>query len=220
MDPSWKEALKREFHQDYFTELASYVETERRNYTIYPPDGETFTAFKLTPFDKVKVVILGQDPYHQPGQAHGLAFSVKQGVPIPPSLQNIYKELRADLGVKTPAHGFLGAWAERGVFLMNATMTVRAGAPASHKGQGWEVFTDAVIRTLVSREKPIVFILWGHTARMKKSLIPVDQHTIIESAHPSPNSCHSGFFGSKPFSKANAALDGYGHVRVDWEIPG
>lgn len=219
MHESWKAVLKSEFAQDYFTKLKVFVEFERRNYTVYPPDGQVFTAFNLTPFDKVSVVILGQDPYYRPGQAHGLAFSVRPGVPIPPSLANIYRELASDVGVKAPAHGSLTAWAERGVFLLNTTLTVRDGLPGSHMRQGWEELTNAVIRALVAREKPCVFVLWGVPARLKKALIPVDKHTIIESPHPSPNSAFQGFFGSKPFSKVNLALRGYGHDVIDWQLP-
>jgi uracil-DNA glycosylase len=219
MHGSWKAVLKSEFAQDYFTKLKAFVEVERRNYTVYPPDGQVFTAFNLTPFDKVRVVILGQDPYYRPGQAHGLAFSVRPGVTVPPSLTNIYKELSADLGLKPVKHGSLTAWAERGVFLLNTTLTVRDGLPGSHMHQGWETFTNAVIRALVARHTPSVFVLWGAPARTKKALIPVDSHTIIESPHPSPNSAFQGFFGSHPFSKINAALRGYGLDAIDWQLP-
>lgn len=218
MHESWKTVLKAEFVKDYFATLKAYVETERRSYTVYPPEGQVFTAFDLTPYDKANVVILGQDPYFRPGQAHGLAFSVKPGVPIPPSLLNIYKELESDVGFTPPIHGCLTAWAERGVFLLNATLTVRDGSPGSHMRQGWETFTDAVIRALVARPKSCVFVLWGVPARAKKALIPVDMHTIIESAHPSPQSASSGFIGSRPFSKINAALRGYGLDAIDWQL--
>jgi uracil-DNA glycosylase len=219
MHASWKDALKAEFTKDYFTKLAAYVETERRNYTVHPPAGEVFTAFCLTPFDKVRVVILGQDPYFRPGQAHGLAFSVKPGIPVPPSLANIYRELEADLGCKPPGHGNLSHWAEQGVFLLNTTLTVRTGEAGSHLGHGWETFTNTVIRALVEGETSKVFVLWGNPARAKKSLIPADRHTIIESSHPSPLSAHAGFLGSRPFSKVNSALDGYGLSRIDWQLP-
>jgi uracil-DNA glycosylase len=219
MDPSWKTVLKAEFHQDYFTALGTFVAVERRNYTVHPPEGEVFSAFDLTPYDKVRVVILGQDPYHGPGQAHGLAFSVKPGVAIPPSLANIYRELEDDLGIPRAKHGNLTAWARQGVFLLNTTLTVRTGEAGSHCHKGWETFTNAVIRSLAAKPSPVVFVLWGGVARAKKALIPVDQHTIVESSHPSPLSAWSGFLGSKPFSKVNAALDGYGLPRIDWGLP-
>lgn len=219
MHDSWKTVLKAEFAKDYFKALAEYVETERRNYTVHPPAGEVFTAFCLTPFDQVRVVILGQDPYFKPGQAHGLAFSVKPGVPAPPSLGNIFKELESDVGFQPTNHGNLVHWAKQGVFLLNATLTVRTGEAGSHLGHGWETFTNAAVRALVADPVSKVFLLWGKPAREKKFLIPTDQHTIIESPHPSPQSAFSGFFGSQPFSKANAALAGYGHARIDWQIP-
>jgi len=218
MHESWKAVLKPEFSKDYFTALKTFLETERRNYTVYPPEGQVFTAFDLTPFDKVNVVILGQDPYFRPGQAHGLAFSVRPGVPIPPSLTNIYTELKSDVGCTAPSHGSLVQWAERGVFLLNTTLTVRDGTPASHMGHGWETFTDAVIRALVARTRPVIFMLWGKPARSKKALIPADKHRIIEAAHPSPLSAHSGFFGSKPFSKANVILKEMGQPEIDWQL--
>jgi len=219
MDASWKTVLYSQFRQDYFKTLSEFVETERRNFTVYPPAGEVFTAFDLTPYDKVRVVILGQDPYHGPGQAHGLAFSVKPGVAVPPSLVNIYKELEQDLGVPAAKHGNLTHWAKQGVFLLNTTLTVRAGEAASHQHKGWETFTTAVVRALAANGSPVVFVLWGGSARAKKALIPADMHTIIESSHPSPMSSFSGFFGSRPFSKVNVALDGYGLPRIDWQLP-
>ena len=219
MHPSWKAVLQAEFCKDYFTALSRFVEFERRNYTVHPPEGEVFTAFDITPFDKVAVVILGQDPYVRPGQAHGLAFSVKPGVMVPPSLSNIYKELESDLGCKRPEHGNLTHWAKQGVLLLNTTLTVRTGEIGSHIGHGWETFTNAIIRALVTTT-PKVFILWGAPARQKKALIPADNHTIIESAHPSPQSAYGGFFGSAPFSKTNAALLGYGLAAIDWQLPG
>jgi len=218
MHESWKGVLKAEFTKDYFQALGKFVENERRNFTVHPPDGETFTAFKLTPFDKVRVVILGQDPYFRPGQAHGLAFSVKPGVTVPPSLVNIYKELETDVaGFRRPEHGNLTRWAEQGVFLLNATLTVRTGEAGSHQGRGWETFTSAVIKALVD-SAPKAFVLWGTPARAKKALIPTDIHTIIESAHPSPLSAHHGFFGSRPFSKVNDALEMYGYPPIDWQL--
>jgi uracil-DNA glycosylase len=218
MHPSWKAALGGEFRKDYFVALAKFLDAERREHTVYPPNGEVFTAFDLTPFEDVRVVILGQDPYIRAGQAHGLAFSVREGQPLPPSLQNIYKELESDVGVKSPGHGCLTTWAKRGVFLLNTVLTVREGESGSHAKHGWETFTDSVIRTLVARETPIVFLLWGAPARAKKVLIPTDQHPIIESSHPSPLSANSGFFGSRPFSKANAELRARGLPEIDWQI--
>jgi uracil-DNA glycosylase len=211
-------ALRAEFRKDYFNGIVAFVETERRSTKVYPPSGEIFTAFDLTPFDAVRVVILGQDPYFRPGQAHGLAFSVRPGVDVPPSLRNIFKELEDDLGCKPPGHGNLTQWAKQGIFLLNTTLTVCDGSPGSHMGHGWETFTDAVIRALVARETPTVFILWGSPAKGKKGLIPVDRHRIIESSHPSPQSAYAGFFGSKPFSKANSFLKETGLPEIDWQL--
>jgi uracil-DNA glycosylase len=186
---------------------------------VYPPHDEVFAALHLTPFREVKAVILGQDPYHGRGQAHGLCFSVRHGVQPPPSLQNIFKELEADLGISPPDHGCLDAWARQGVLLLNASLTVRAGRAASHQGKGWETFTDEVLRAVNTKPERVVFILWGASARRKKALIDTSRHVIIESAHPSPLSASNGFFGSRPFSRANAALVEAGREPIDWALP-
>lgn len=216
MDSSWKAALGGEFEKDYFQRLSEFVRAERRKATVYPPAGEVFTAFHATPLDKVRVVILGQDPYHNEGQAHGLSFSVRSGTAIPPSLHNIQTELRSDLGVDCQS-GYLLPWATQGVFLLNSVLTVRAHEAASHRGQGWETFTDAVIRILAEKG-PLVFVLWGRYARDKASFIASDKHCVIESAHPSPMSADKGFFGSKPFSKVNRALEQFGQVPINWKV--
>jgi len=217
MHASWKQQLKEEFSKPYFKELHEFVQQERRRHVVFPEAGQVFNAYVETPFDKVRVVILGQDPYHNAGQAHGLSFSVLPGVKPPPSLQNIFKELRSDLGIATPQHGYLARWAAQGVFLLNATLTVRAHEAGSHQGKGWETFTDATIRALSGRPEPVVFVLWGRYARSKKDLIYA-HHTVIESAHPSPMSATSGFFGSRPFSKANAALESCGFQPIEWSL--
>ena len=215
LEPSWKEALKEEFSAPYFKELTSFVRAEYGTGTVYPHPKNIFRAFELTPFDAVKVVILGQDPYHGPKQAHGLSFSVVEGVRNPPSLQNIFKELREDMGA-VPESGDLTRWAEQGVLLLNATLTVRAGQANSHQGKGWERFTDAVIRKLSDEREGLVFILWGNYARSKKSLIDFAKHEIIESPHPSPLSAYAGFFGSKPFTRTNAYLESRGSTPIAW----
>lgn len=217
MDPTWKERLAGETSKPYFQALVEFVRDERKRHTVFPAPGDVFNAYKLTPFDRVRVLILGQDPYHNAGQAHGLSFSVPPGVRPPPSLVNIFKELKGDLGIPTPKHGTLTAWAEQGVFLLNATLTVRAHEPGSHQGRGWEAFTDETIRLLNQREDPLVFILWGRYARAKAPLIH-SRHTIIESAHPSPMSALNGFFASKPFSRANAALVKAGVPPIEWSL--
>jgi len=216
IEPSWKERMAEEFGKPYFQKLSAFVREEYQKYKIYPPGGKIFNAFDSCPFDQVKVVILGQDPYHGPNQANGLAFSVSNGVPIPPSLKNIYKELKADLGVEPPGHGNLERWAHQGVLLLNATLTVRRGAAGSHQGKGWELFTDAVLRILSEQQEGLVFILWGAYAKRKGALIDRSKHYVIESAHPSPLSATSGFFGSRPFSKANAYLESKGKKPIDW----
>jgi len=208
--------MAEEFGKPYFQKLSAFVREEYQKYKIYPPGGKIFNAFDSCPFDQVKVVILGQDPYHGPNQANGLAFSVSNGVPIPPSLKNIYKELKADLGVEPPGHGNLERWAHQGVLLLNATLTVRRGAAGSHQGKGWELFTDAVLRILSEQQEGLVFILWGAYAKRKGALIDRSKHYVIESAHPSPLSATSGFFGSRPFSKANAYLESKGKKPIDW----
>lgn len=216
----WNPVLREELSQPYWYELQSFVAAERDAGPVYPPPDRVFAALHLTPLAEVKVVILGQDPYHGPGQAHGLCFSVPSGVALPPSLRNIYRELHDDLGVPTPRSGDLTPWARRGVLLLNTTLTVRAGAAASHQGHGWEVFTDQVIRAVSARPERIVFILWGAHARKKRALVDRSRHVVIESAHPSPLSAHNGFFGSRPFSRANAALVAAGREPVDWSLPG
>lgn len=216
IEPSWKEHLAGEFEQPYFKELTAVVRTEYESGTVYPAPKNLFRAFELTPFETVKVVILGQDPYHGPKQAHGLSFSVIEGVRNPPSLQNIFKEIASDTGEPPLPSGDLSRWASQGVLLLNATLTVRAGAAGSHQGQGWERFTDAVIKKLSDERDHLVFILWGNYARGKKLLIDAAKHCVIESPHPSPFSAANGFFGSKPFSKANAYLEAHGEVPIDW----
>jgi len=214
----WNPLLRGEFAKPYWPDLQSFVTAERRLHTVYPPHEEVFAALHLTPYAETKVLILGQDPYHGPRQAHGLCFSVRRGVAVPPSLVNIHKELQADVGVTPPDHGNLEAWAVQGVLLLNTTLTVRAGRAASHQGHGWELFTDEVIRRVSAKDHPVVFILWGRHARQKKALIDVARHTIIQSAHPSPLSAHNGFFGSRPFSRTNAALVAAGLDPIDWRL--
>ena len=216
IDNSWREHIGAEFEKPYFSALTDFVRHEYTTTTCYPPGSLIFNAFNLCPFDRVKVVIIGQDPYHEPGQAQGLSFSVPEGVPFPPSLQNIFKEIQFDLGKPMPPTGDLTRWAEQGVLLLNATLTVRAHQAASHQRHGWEQFTDAAIRALNAERENLVFILWGGYARKKKSLVTNPKHAIIESAHPSPLSAYRGFFGSKPFSKANAYLVSQGQSPIDW----
>ena len=218
MVTDWNPLLRDQFELAYWHELQDFVADERRDHPVYPPADEVFAALRLTPYADVKVMILGQDPYHGPGQAHGLCFSVRRGVRVPPSLVNIHKELHADLGLAIPDHGNLEAWARQGVLLLNATLTVRGGAAASHQKHGWETFTDQVIRVVNAKQDPVVFILWGASARRKSALIDTGRHTIIESAHPSPLSAHNGFLGSRPFSLANAALIACGREPVDWNL--
>ena len=214
----WNPVLRAELAEDYWGELQRFVAEERARGPVYPSHDEVFAALHLTPYEQVKVLILGQDPYHGPGQAHGLCFSVRRGVAPPPSLQNVFKELEADLGIAPPEHGCLEAWAEQGVLLLNATLTARAKQAASHQGKGWERFTDAVIRAVNDKPERVVFILWGSSARKKRALVDTTRHAIIESAHPSPLSAHNGFFGSRPFSRANAALVEAGREPVDWRL--
>lgn len=215
---AWKEALDGEFHKPYYKKLFDTVGREYRTHEIYPPAQDIFNAFHLTPLEQVKVVILGQDPYHEPGQAHGLCFSVKPGVQIPPSLVNIYQELHDDLGCRIPNNGCLESWARQGVMMLNTVLTVRAHQAFSHKNIGWEEFTDAAIRVLADQDRPMVFILWGAPARRKKDMIYNPKHLILESPHPSPLSAHRGFFGSRPFSKTNAYLEARGLTPIDWQI--
>ncbi len=215
---SWDEVLKGEFDKDYYLSLREFLKKEYYTKTVYPDMYDIFNALKYTPYEDVKAVILGQDPYHQPGQAHGLCFSVKKGVRMPPSLVNIYKELESDLGIEPPGHGCLEEWAKNGVLLLNTVLTVRRSEPGSHKGKGWEVLTDRIIQLLNERKQPMVFILWGSFARSKKSLITSPQHLILESTHPSPFSAHNGFFGGRFFSKANDFLVSTGQEPVNWKI--
>ena len=216
IEPSWKEALAEEFGKEYFETLTSFVREQYQTETVYPHPKNLFKAFELTPFDAVKVVILGQDPYHGQGQAIGLSFAVSEGVRNPPSLQNIFKEVEGDMGYAPDDNGDLSRWAKQGVLLLNATLTVRGGVAGSHQGRGWEVFTNAVIKTLSDKREHLVFILWGNFARSKKSLINAAKHCVIESPHPSPFSAHSGFFGSRPFSRANEYLTRHGQEPIDW----
>ncbi len=216
IEASWKDKLAEEFEKPYFQNLAAFVRGEYQKFTIYPPGGKIFNAFDSCPFDQVKAVILGQDPYHGPNQANGLCFSVNDGVPFPPSLMNIYKELKNDLGVEPAASGNLERWAQQGVLLLNATLTVRRGAAGSHQGRGWEQFTDAALRILGEQRQGLVFILWGAYAKRKGALIERSKHLVLESAHPSPLSAHNGFFGSRPFSKTNAYLVQQGKTPIDW----
>lgn len=215
----WNPLLRGEFDKPYWHDLQKFVAEERSIAEVYPPPDRVFAALHLTPYANVKVMILGQDPYHGPAQAHGLCFSVSPGVPRPPSLVNICTELESDLGIVSDTNGSLEAWARQGVLLLNTTLTVRRGAAASHQRRGWETFTDEVLRVVDAKPETVVFILWGSSARAKKKLIDSRRHVVIESAHPSPLSAHRGFFGSRPFSRANAALVAAGREPVDWSIP-
>lgn len=215
----WMQALGGELHQPYFQILSEFVDTERSVATVFPPQDEVFTAMETTPLENVGVMILGQDPYHDDNQAHGLCFSVKKGIAPPPSLVNMFKELKADVGCRIPNNGCLTPWAEQGILMLNAVLTVRAHQPNSHKGKGWETFTDAAIRALNGREQPVVFVLWGAYAQKKAELIDASRHAIVKSAHPSPLSARNGFFGSRPFSKINALLQANGRPEIDWQIP-
>jgi uracil-DNA glycosylase len=213
----WDRLLTGEFEKEYYIELRRFLISEYRSRMIYPSMHDIFNALKYTSYSSVKAVILGQDPYHGPGQAHGLCFSVMKGVPKPPSLENIFKELKDDLGIPAPAHGCLKDWADRGVMLLNTVLTVREGAANSHKGKGWEIFTDRVIEILNNREKPMVFLLWGANAKAKTQYITNGNHLVLTAAHPSPLSAYNGFFGCHHFSKANEFLSRHGEP-VDWEI--
>lgn len=220
IEAGWKAALAGEFEQPYFEAIASFLRSEKAaGKVVYPPGGLIFNAFDSTPFDQVKVVILGQDPYHNPGEAMGLCFSVPRGVKVPPSLVNIYKELQADLGIPATGHGDLSSWTRQGVFLLNAMLTVERNRPQSHQNIGWQTFTDAVIRTLSERREGLVFMLWGNFARKKKTLIDTERHLVLESAHPSPLAGNA-FSGCRHFSKANAYLESKGVVPVDWRVEG
>lgn len=214
----WLEAIGGEFHKPYYAKLYSFVKEEYSNYIIYPKADDIFNSFHLTSLEQVKVVIIGQDPYHNEGQAHGLCFSVKPDVEIPPSLLNIYKELKEDLGLSIPNNGYLVKWAEQGVLLLNTVLTVRAHQANSHQGKGWEEFTDAVIHSLNALDKPVVFLLWGRPAGLKKSMLTNPKHLILEAPHPSPLSAFRGFFGCRHFSKTNEFLKANGLAPIDWQI--
>lgn len=214
--PSWKDVLREEQEKPYFKKLQLFLDKEYATQTIFPARNEIGSAFKITAYDNVKVVILGQDPYHGNGQAHGMSFSVKPGVRIPPSLRNMLKELEDDLGCPFPTNGYLEKWAKQGVLLLNTVLTVRTGAANSHKGMGWETYTDAVIQKLSDRQKPIIFVLWGKPAQSKIKLIDTEKHMIITAPHPSPLSAHRGFFGSKPYSRINAQLVAWGEQPIDF----
>ena len=218
IETGWKEALMSEFSDPYFASLKAFLVLEKQKHTVYPPGSLLFNAFNQTPFDKVKGVILGQDPYHGPGQAHGLCFSVPEGIETPPSLRNIFKELSADLQLAIPAQGNLSKWAGQGVLLLNATLTVRAHQAGSHQGKGWERFTDQAISRLSSEKEHLVFLLWGKYAQAKESLIDTEKHLVLKAAHPSPLSAHNGFFGCKHFSRANQFLQEQGIPPIDWEL--
>ena len=216
IEESWKTVLAEEFEKEYFSNLIYFVKTEYKTKRIYPPGKLIFNAFDTCPFDKLKVVILGQDPYHGPGQAHGLCFSVNDGIPFPPSLRNILKELNTDVGKEIPTSGNLISWANQGVLLLNATLTVRAHQAGSHQKKGWETFTDAVIEKISAQKENVVFILWGNYAISKRKLIDESKHYLLTSVHPSPLSASRGFFGTKPFSKANEYLKKYGLTEINW----
>ena len=216
IEQSWKALLQEEFDKPYFAGLTEFVRAEYKSYRIYPPGSQIFNAFNLCPFDKVKVVIIGQDPYHGPGQAHGLCFSVNDGVPFPPSLRNIFKEINADTGAPIPQSGNLTRWATQGVLLLNATLTVREHSAGSHQRRGWETFTDSVIRIISEQKSNVVFILWGAYAQSKASLIDSSRHLVLRSVHPSPLSAHAGFFGNHHFSLANDYLVRNGLTSIDW----
>ena len=218
IEESWKEVLASEFDKSYFMELKEFLTEEKAKYTVYPPGSKIFNAFQLTPFNQVKVVILGQDPYHGPGQAHGLCFSVPQGIVPPPSLVNIFKEIEKDLGIPIPGGGNLEKWAQQGVLLLNATLTVRANQPGSHQKRGWENFTHAVISKLSEKRVGLIFLLWGKFAQEKESLIDTNRHYILKAAHPSPFSAYNGFFGCRHFSKTNEILRKHGLEEINWDL--
>ncbi|GAB4330937.1 MAG: uracil-DNA glycosylase [Bacteroidales bacterium] len=218
IEKGWLSELYNEFQAPYFRDLKSFLVEEKKKYRIYPPGSEIFAAFNNAPFDKVRVVILGQDPYHGAGQANGLCFSVKKGIPFPPSLRNIFKELKSDLGIPEPKHGDLTPWAKQGVLLLNATLTVRAGQAGSHQGKGWEQFTDQAIRLLSEKRENLVFILWGKYAQAKKEMIDWRKHLILQAPHPSPFSADRGFFGSRPFSQTNDFFKMKGLPEIDWRL--
>lgn len=219
IEESWRKIMKEEFNKPYFHDLKTFLIEEKKKYKIFPPGQEIFNAFDSSPFEDIKVIILGQDPYHSPGQAHGLCFSVADGVPHPPSLKNIFKELKTDIpGFEIPQSGSLQKWANQGVLLINAVLTVRAHQAESHKNKGWEIFTDKVIETLAIKQEHLVFMLWGNYARAKSKYIDREKHLILESAHPSPLSASRGFFGNKHFSKANEYLQAHGKKTINWQL--
>ena len=219
MKSTWEEVLQEELTHPYFLFMSQFLYEERTQHEVFPPEGKIFAALHASPFQHTKVVILGQDPYHGPAQADGLAFSVLRNTAIPPSLRNIFKELHDDIGIAIPTHGDLSAWAQQGVLLLNTTLTVRKGEAGSHFGRGWETVTDMMIKALNEKDDSVVFLLWGAHARKKKTLITQPHHVVIEGVHPSPLSAYRGFFGSKPFSRVNAALEQSGHSPINWEIP-
>ena len=216
---SWHALLSPEFEKPYFQKLQQFVDAERQNATIFPPEQDVFSALNLTPYEYVNVLLLGQDPYHDNNLAHGLCFSVRPGIKPPPSLVNMFKELRSDVEFRIPNNGYLVPWAQQGILMLNAVLTVRAHSPNSHKNQGWETFTDAIIRKVNAKKDPVVFVLWGGYAQKKRSLIDTTRHIIVQSAHPSPLSAHNGFFDSKPFSAINTALREAGKPTIEWQLP-
>ncbi len=216
IEPNWALQLKDEFEKEYFVSLTSFVRSAYLTKTVFPKPTDLFSAFRLCPFDKVRVVVLGQDPYHGAGQAHGLSFSVHEGITVPPSLKNIFKEIASDVGTPSPASGNLERWAEQGVLLLNATLTVESGLPASHQGQGWETFTDVIIKKISNEKENVVFLLWGKYAQAKANLIDSKKHLVLTAPHPSPFSAHSGFFGCKHFSQTNAYLEKHRHSPIIW----
>jgi uracil-DNA glycosylase len=215
----WRRVLADETKKPYYQKLQKFLEKERRQFKIFPAEKDIFAALKFTPYNKVNVLLLGQDPYHDDGQAHGLCFSVRRGTLLPPSLINIYRELQSDVGFRFPNHGYLVHWAKQGVLMLNAVLTVRPHEPGSHRNKGWETLTDAIIQAVNAKEDPVVFLLWGNYAKQKIKLIDRKKHAIIYSAHPSPLSANNGFFGSRPFSKTNAALRQFGKPAIDWQVP-
>ncbi|HLV97078.1 MAG TPA: uracil-DNA glycosylase [Ktedonobacterales bacterium] len=215
----WQPLLAYELEKPYFKKLQAFVDEERRTQKVFPPEEDVFSALELTPYDHVNVFLVGQDPYHDDNQAHGLCFSVRPGIKPPPSLANMFIELRNDVGCRIPNNGYLVPWAKQGILMLNTVLTVRAHQPNSHKGQGWEIFTDEIIRKVNAKTEPVVFVLWGAPAQKKMALIDTTRHTIVKSAHPSPLSARNGFFGSKPFSQINAALRAAGKPEIEWQLP-
>lgn len=216
---AWQACLEKETKQPYYQNLVAFLAQERKDYPVFPPEQEVFSALELTPYDQVQILLLGQDPYHDDNQAHGLCFSVRPGIKPPPSLKNIFRELHDDVGFQIPNNGYLVPWANQGVLLLNAVLTVRAHQANSHKNKGWETFTDAIIRAVNDKPNPVVFVLWGGYAQKKEKLIDTQRHIIVQSAHPSPLSAHRGFFGSRPFSRINDVLRKLGKFEIDWQIP-